>query len=284
MTMTYDHASMSLIEAAVLGIVQGLTEFLPISSSAHLRVVPSLLGWHDPGAAYSAVIQLGSVIAVLAYFAKDLFEITKGCFASVAAKDYTSKDVRLVAAIILGTIPICVLGLLLKHVLEADSSPLRSLQVVGAASIGMAILLAIAEKVGRKQREVDQMGARDGLLIGLGQAMALIPGCSRSGSTLTFALFLGMKREDAARFSFLLGIPAIILSGLVELKGMMEQHVQMASMADLAVGLIAATVVSYAAIWWMLHFLRKHSTVVFIVYRLIFGMAVIGLATSGIIH
>src|SRR3954471_7665539 len=130
MTMTYDHASMSLIEAAVLGIVQGLTEFLPISSSAHLRVVPSLLGWHDPGAAYSAVIQLGSVIAVLAYFAKDILEIAKGFFAPIGAKDYTNKYVRLVAAIVLGTIPICVLGLLLKHTLEADNSPLRSLMVV----------------------------------------------------------------------------------------------------------------------------------------------------------
>lgn len=282
--MTYDSTGMSLIEAAVLGIVQGVTEFLPISSTAHLRVVPSLLGWGDPGVAYSAVIQLGSVIAVLAYFAKDLFEITKGFFASIKEKDYSSKDVRLVGAIVLGTVPICIVGLLLKHVLETEGGPLRSLQLIGGASILMAVLLFFAEKVGRKQREVDQMGARDGLLIGLGQAMALIPGCSRSGSTLTFALFLGMKREDAARFSFLLGIPAIVLSGLIELKALLEQPTQMGFTPGLAVGLISATVVSYAAIWWMLQFLRKHSTTAFILYRLLFGVAVIALASSGLIH
>lgn len=284
MAMTYDHGSMGLLEALVLGVVQGLTEFLPISSSAHLRVVPTLFGWGDPGAAYSAVIQLGSVIAVLAYFAKDLIAIARGFFASMAAKDYASKDVRLVGAIVLGTVPICVLGLLLKHMLEADNSPLRSLQVVGTASIVMAALLFLAERVGKKQRDVDQMGAVDGLIVGIGQAMALIPGCSRSGSTLTAALLLGLKREDAARFSFLLGIPAIVLSGLVELKGMLEQPVHTASAADLGVGLVAATVVSYAAIWWMLQFLRKHSTAVFIIYRLIFGIAVIALASKGVIH
>lgn len=282
--MTYDPSNMSLIEAAILGIVQGVTEFLPISSTAHLRVVPSLLGWGDPGVAYSAVIQLGSVIAVLAYFAKDLYEIGKGFFASVKAKDYASKDVRLVGAIVLGTVPICVVGLFLKHVLETEGGPLRSLQLIGGASILMAVLLFFAEKVGRKQREVDQMGARDGLLIGLGQAMALIPGCSRSGSTLTFALFLGMKREDAARFSFLLGIPAIVLSGLIELKALLDQPTQMGFTPGLAVGLISATVVSYAAIWWMLQFLRKHSTTAFILYRLLFGVAVIALASSGLIH
>lgn len=282
--MTYDHGSMGLIEALVLGVVQGLTEFLPISSSAHLRVVPTLLGWGDPGAAFSAVIQLGSVVAVLAYFAKDLLEIARGFFAAMAAKDYTNKDVRLVAAVFLGTIPVCVLGLLLKHLLEADNSPLRSLQVVGVASIVMAALLLLAERVGRKERDINQMGAFDGLLVGLGQAMALIPGCSRSGSTLTVALLLGLKREDAARFSFLLGIPAIVLSGLVELKGMLGSSMHTASIADLGAGLLTATVVSYAAIWWMLHFLRKHSTAVFIIYRLIFGVALLALASRGILH
>jgi undecaprenyl-diphosphatase len=275
---------MGLIEALVLGVVQGLTEFLPISSSAHLRVVPALVGWGDPGAAFSAVIQLGSVIAVLAYFAKDLVEIARGFFAAMAAKDYSNKDVRLVAGIVLGTIPICILGLLLKHTLEADNSPLRSLQVVAIASIVMAALLFLAEKVGRKQRDINQMGAVDGLLVGIGQAMALIPGCSRSGSTLTAALLLGLKREDAARFSFLLGIPAIVLSGLVELKDMLSSPVHTASLADLGVGLVAATVVSYAAIWWMLHFLRKHSTAVFIIYRLVFGVALLALASQDLIH
>lgn len=284
MTMTYDHASVSLIEAAVLGVVQGVTEFLPISSTAHLRVVPALFGWHDPGAAYSAVIQLGSVVAVLAYFAKDLLSIATGFFSSIREKDYASKDVRMVAAIVLGTIPICVLGLALKNVLEADEGPLRSLYVIGGASIFMSLLLFVAERVSKRQRTVDDMGALDGFIIGLGQAMALVPGCSRSGSTLTFALMRGMKREDAARFSFLLGIPAIVLSGLLELKSVLHVTTNGESLTSLIVGLIAATVVSYAAIWWLLNFLKNHSTAVFIAYRLAFGVIVIALAASGMIH
>lgn len=275
-----DHSAISIIEAAVLGVVQGLTEFLPISSTAHLRVVPALLGWQDPGATYSAVIQLGSVVAVLAYFFKDLVQIATGFFSAVQQKDYSNKDVRLVAAIVLGTIPVCVLGLALKHVLETDNGPLRSLAVVGAASIGMAVLLAVAEKIGRRQRQVDDMGAQDGLLIGFGQAMALIPGCSRSGSTLTAALLLGMKREDAARFSFLLGIPAIVLSGLLELKKALEAGIDPSGISGLIIGIAVATVVSYAAIWWMLTYLKNHSTLVFIIYRLIFGAAVLGLVLT----
>lgn len=275
---------MGLIEAAVLGMVQGLTEFLPISSTAHLRVVPSLLGWGDPGVAYSAVIQLGSVIAVLAYFWKDLFNIAQGFFAAVAKKDYAATDVRLVLAILLGTVPICVLGLALKHVLETDGGPLRSLPVIGGASIVMAVLLACAERFGKRTRKVEDMGVKDGVLIGLAQAMALIPGCSRSGSTLTAALFLEMKREDAARFSFLLGIPAIVLSGLLELKKVMEGPLDVGSSASIGVGLLVATVVSYAAIWWMLNFLKTHSTMVFIIYRLVFGVAVLGLAMANIVH
>ncbi len=273
-----------MIQAAVLGVVQGLTEFLPISSTAHLRVVPALLGWGDPGVEYSAVIQLGSVIAVLAYFAKDIWQIGSGFCKAIAAKDYTNKDIRLVAAIVLGTIPICVLGLIFKHVLEQDGGPLRSLVLIGSASLLMAALLFIAERFGKRHRGVDDMGAQDGLVIGLGQAMALIPGCSRSGSTLTFALFLGMKREDAARFSFLLGIPAIVLSGLLEMKSMFEHPMTVDSMGSLAVGLIAAVVVSYAAIWWLLNFLKTHTTNIFIAYRVIFGIAVISLAVLGYIH
>jgi undecaprenyl-diphosphatase len=274
---------MTLIEAAVLGVVQGLTEFLPISSSAHLRVVPELLraatnspnAWQDPGTAYSAVIQLGSVVAVLTYFAKDLMKIAAGFFTAVKEKDYGATDVRLVGAIVLGTIPICVLGLIFKHVLEAADGPQRSLLVIGSASIGMALLLGLAERIGARKRHVEDMGAKDGLIVGLGQAMALIPGCSRSGSTLTAALFLGMEREGAARFSFLLGIPAIVLSGLLELKEMVGTHLDGAAITSLLVGLLFSTIVSYAAIWWMLSYLKKHSTLVFIAYRLIFGIGVI---------
>lgn len=275
---------MDLIQSVVLGLVQGLTEFLPISSTAHLRVIPALLGWHDPGVTFSAIIQLGSVLAVLAYFARDLVSIGSGFFQSIAKKDYTSQDVRIVGAIVLGTIPICVLGLAFKHLLEDEHGPLRSLIVIGGASIVMSILLLTAEKVGSRTREVKDIGGRDGLLIGLGQAMAIIPGCSRSGSTLTAALLLGLKREDAARFSFLLGIPAIVLSGLLELKTALQKGLTGDSTVGLLIGLAVATVVSYAAIWWMLKYLKNHSTMVFIVYRLIFGVAVIVLASQGIIH
>jgi undecaprenyl-diphosphatase len=275
-------ASMSPVEAAVLGIVQGLTEFLPISSTAHLRVVPALLGWPDPGVAFSAVIQLGSVAAVLAYFAKDIFQITKGFFESIKNRDYTSLDVRLVAGIVLGTIPICVGGLLMKTMLETEGGPLRNLMLIGGASIFMGLLLFVAERVGKRQRNLDQIGVQDGLLMGFGQAMALIPGCSRSGSTLTVALLLGLERADAARFSFLLGIPAILISGLFELKKAMEAHVS--ASGNLILALVTSTVVSYAAIWWMLRYLKSHSTMVFIIYRLIFGATIIGLAGAHLIH
>ena len=282
--MTTGSNSISILEAVVLGVVQGASEFLPISSTAHLRVVPALLHWADPGAAYSAVIQLGSVIAVLAYFFKDLLGIFLGSLKAVQEKDYASKDFRMLGAIVIGTIPICVLGLLFKGVLEADSSPLRSLTVIGSASIAMGLLLLLAEKIAKRTRSIDDVGGKDGLLVGLGQAMALIPGCSRSGSTLTVALFLNYKREEAARFSFLLGIPAIVLSGLLELKHLLEQGLSGEGITSLLVGLAVSTVVSYAAIWWMLKFLGNHSTLIFVIYRLIFGAAVIGLASAGIIH
>ncbi len=276
--------TMSALEAVVLGCVQGLTEFLPISSTAHLRVVPSLLGWADPGAAFSAVIQLGSVLAVLAYFARDLVAISGGCFRALAAKDYIHQDVRLVSAILLGTLPVCLAGLALKSTLEQTNGPLRSLIVIGCASIFMGIVLWVAEQVGRRSRAVADMGAGDGLLIGLGQAMALIPGCSRSGSTLTAALFLNMKRDDAARFSFLLGIPAILLSGLLELKHLAGGGIAQEALSSLLLGLSTSFVVSYLAIGWLLTFLKSHSTVVFTGYRLIFGLTVIGLTLSGHIH
>jgi undecaprenyl-diphosphatase len=269
-----------ILEAAVLGTVQGLTEFLPISSTAHLRAVPALLHWPDPGVAYSAVIQLGSVVAVLVYFAKDLFQITSGFIKGIKEKDYGATDVRLFSAIMLGTIPICVLGLLFKKLLETEHGPLRELTVIAVASIVMACLLALAERIGARTRSVQDMGVKDGLLIGMGQALALVPGCSRSGSTLSVALLLGMKRDDAARFSFLLGIPAIVLSGLLEFKKVAETGLDATGMSSLITGLVAATVVSYASIWFMISYLKSHSTMVFIIYRLIFGIGILYLALT----
>jgi len=278
------HPVMTLDQAIVLGIVQGLTEFLPISSSAHLRVVPAVMHWADPGTAFSAVIQLGSVVAVLAYFYKDIIEITAGTIRGIKAKDYGGRDVRLAGAIILGTIPICVVGLLIKPILDQDGSPLRGLPVVGIASIVMGLLLIVAEKIAQHKKSIDDMGGRDGLIVGLAQALALIPGCSRSGSTLTAALFLGMKRADAARFSFLLGIPAVTLSGLVELYHMVQEGMHDVSYTTLAIGLVASLVVSYLSIAWLMKYLQTHATWIFVAYRLIFGTLVITLSLMGMIR
>ncbi len=276
--------SMSIMEAIVLGVVQGVTEFLPISSTAHLRVVPAMLGWADPGAAYSAVIQLGSVLAVFGYFMKDIITISSGALTAVKKQDFGDHNVRLLGGILLGTLPICILGLLLKHLLEAEGSPLRSLFVIGGASIFMALLLSVAEKMGSHERTLSEIGARDGLLVGLGQAMALIPGCSRSGSTLTVAMLLNMNRADAARFSFLLGIPATTLGGLLELKHMFEAGLSSTGTTDLIVGLVVSAVVSYIAIAWLIKYLQNHATWLFVAYRLLFGATVIILAAKQMIH
>jgi undecaprenyl-diphosphatase len=283
-TVMMDSSAMPVYEAVILGIVQGITEFLPISSTAHLRVVPSLFGWGDPGAAYSAVIQLGSVIASITYFWRDIVAISLGTVNGLQKKDFADQSVRMSGAIVFGTIPVCVLGLVLKPLLEATGSPLRSLMVVGCASIFMALALAAAERLGSHKRGIDTIGAKDGLLVGLGQAMALIPGCSRSGSTLTVAMLLNLKRDEAARFSFLLGMPALIISGLVELHHMVKEGMSGAGIVDLAVGFVVSAVVSYAAIAWLLRYLKSHATWVFVVYRIIFGIAVIALAAQAIIH
>jgi len=275
--------SISLVEAIVLGIVQGLTEFLPISSTAHLRVVPSLLHWQDPGVAYSAVIQLGSLIAVLAYFYKDIFQIAFGSLKALKEKDFGSRDLRLAGAIIIGTMPVCVVGLLLKHLLEQNDGPFRSLTVIGCAAIFMGLALIAAEKLGKHTRVLDQMGVRDGLLVGLGQAMALIPGCSRSGSTLTVAMLIGLKRADAARFSFLLGVPAIFLSGMLELKSMFETGLSGEGIGSLVAGLLSSTIVSYLAIAWLIRYLQQHSSWIFVIYRLIFGVGVLALSSMQLI-
>ncbi len=276
--------SLSLFQSVVLGIVQGLTEFLPISSSAHLRVVPEALGWPDPGVAFSASIQLGSVLAVLAYFFQDLRKIAMGTISAIAKKDFKNPDFLLCMGIIAGTIPICVLGLILKPILESDASPLRSMQTVGIVSIVMGLFLLVAEYAGKKLSKIElkDLGIKHGLLVGLGQSLALIPGASRSGSTLTVALLLGLKREDAARFSFLLGIPAILLSGLLELKDLLAaKHAGLQiGMSEMAGGLLSSTIVSFLAIYWLIKFLQKHSTICFVLYRIAFGTFAIYLGSA----
>ncbi len=275
--------SISIVEATVLGVVQGLTEFLPISSSAHLRVVPTFIGWGDPGAAYSAVLQLGSVAALLAYFARQITSISLGFVNAINEKDYQSSDFKLFTGIIIGTAPICIIGLAIKSLLEQKDSPLRSLELIATVSIVMGLLLVVAEVVGNQKKNLKQMGIKDGFIVGLGQALALIPGCSRSGSTLTVAMLLGLNRADAARFSFLLGIPAVVLSGLLELKELFEIGIADIGIPGLICGLIASTVVSYLAIAWMIKFLEKHSTWWFVVYRVLFGAFILYALKTGLI-
>lgn len=275
-------APLNLVQTIVLGIVQGLTEFLPISSSAHLKVVPIALGWGDPGVAYTAIIQLGSIVAVLWYFRKDLTTITLGAVNAVMRRDYESQEFKMALGIALGTIPIVFFGLLIKILVpDFDKSPLRSLASIAIASIVMSLLLAIAEKIGTRDRTYEKLTVKDGILMGLGQAMALIPGCSRSGSTLTAGLFMGLERAAAARFSFLLGIPAITLAGLVELKGALGEGMGDAGVVTLAIGTISAFVFSYLSIAWLMKFLQTQNTWVFVWYRLAFGVAILTALAGG---
>ena len=265
-------APLGLLEALVLGIVQGLTEFLPISSTAHLRVVPALLGWDDPGVSVTAAIQLGSVAAVVAYFRRDLTQVLKGISRAVRHGQWREPDARLGVAMLIGTLPILVLGLGIKLFWHAGyaSSPLRSVPFIAIISIVMALFLALAERMGPRLKQLGGVTGRDGFVVGLAQALAVIPGVSRSGSTLTASLFDGWKRADAARFSFLLGIPAIAIAGLVELKSALSTSAG-AGPLPLLVGIFSAAVVSWLAIDWLLHFLQRNSTWIFVGYRLVFG-------------
>jgi undecaprenyl-diphosphatase len=259
----------------VLGVVQGLTEFLPISSTAHLKVVPVLLGWGDPGVAVTAVIQLGSILAVVGFFRDDLRQVLAGVSQGLRQRRWDDPQARLGLAIALGTLPILVAGLAIKLcVPNFDQSPLRSLTSIALVSIVMALLLALAERVGRRRRVLEQVAVRDGVWVGLAQALALIPGVSRSGSTLTAALLDGWQRADAARFSFLLGIPAITLAGLVELKDAFSQPIA-GGVLPLLVGIATSAVVSWLAIAWLLRFLQHHSTWWFVGYRLFFGVGLL---------
>ena len=273
-------ASVSLLEACwrnlVLGIVQGLTEFLPISSTAHLKVVPVLLGWGDPGVSVTATIQLGSIVAVIAYFRSDLVQVLKGISRALRHGQWREPEARLGIAMVVGTAPILILGLLIKLFWSEgyEASPLRSIPFIAVISIAMALLMALAERLGPRVKKLADVSGRDGLIVGFAQALALIPGVSRSGSTLTASLFDGWQRADAARFSFLLGVPAITLAGLVELNQAFLVSAEVGPL-PLLTGIISAAVVSWLAIDWLLKFLQRHSTWIFVAYRLMFGAALL---------
>ena len=268
-------------KVAVLGVVQGITELMPISSTAHMRIVPALLGWQDPGSAFSAAMQLAALAAVVGYFWRDVKDILLGSVAALARGDLTDRALRFAFGIVIGTIPIGIAGLALAKTLNTCSSPLRALWVVGAACIVMALLLGLAELAARHQRSFDRVGLLDCLWVGIAQVGALIPGVSRSGSTLTAALFLGFRREEAARFSFLLGLPAIALAGLKELDELRHAGLDGHGWAVLGVGLLVASVSAFVAIWGLLRILERFSAWPFAVYRALIGVVLlIGLATG----
>lgn len=264
-------AKLDAVQVATLGVVQGITELLPISSTAHMRIVPTFMGWPDPGSAFSAAMQLAALFAVISYFWKDVAGVVNGSIRAARDGDYRSFDFRLGVGIVIATVPIVIGGVLLKKQLNACGSPLRELWVIGAASVGMAVLLAIAELVCRHKRSFEEIRLRDAVIVGLAQVGALIPGVSRSGSTLTAALLLNLKREDAARFSFLLGLPAIFGAGVKELLELRHAGLDAHGWQILGIGLGTASLSAFVAIWTLMKVMEKFSAWPFVIYRALMG-------------
>jgi undecaprenyl-diphosphatase len=270
---------MDAFQAIVLGIVQGLTEFLPISSTGHLRIVPAFAGWEDPGAAFTAVTQLGTMAAVLLYFRADLWRIARTWLASLRRPELRRElDARMGWYILLGTVPIAVFGFLFDDGIESSA---RSLYLIGCTLIVLGLLLLAAERVARHDRPIDAINRRDAIVIGFAQAAALVPGVSRSGATLTAGLFLGFDRPSAARYSFLLSVPAVVLSGLYELRKIGGEDA--VGFLPTAIATLMAFAAGYASIAFLLRWLAHHSTVVFVVYRVALGGVVIALTAAGAI-
>jgi undecaprenyl-diphosphatase len=281
----------------VLGIVQGITELLPISSTAHLRIVPALLGWPDPGSAFSAAMQLASLVAVLTFLWPDVIRVGGEALGALGRNDWRSHSLRMATGIVLGTIPIGIAGLLLQKRLNECNSPLRGIAVIGWACIVMGLLLAIAERVGQQgpgsagrdgrrggRRMEKNIGMRDGIYVGIAQAFALVPGVSRSGSTLTAAIGLGMERATAAWFSFLLGVPAIVLAGLYELWQLRKAGLHAHGWELLLIGLASGSAAAYVALAFLVRYLRTHTSWVFAWYRVILGIVLLVGASRGWFH
>jgi undecaprenyl-diphosphatase len=269
----------SIFEAIILGLAQGLTEFLPISSSGHLRFVPAFFGWEDPGAYFTATVQLGTMAAVVIYFWHDLWRIARTWVASLTRSERRGElDARMGWYLIIATIPIGVFGLAFKDQIEEGA---RNLYLIGTFLIVLGLILAVVDRAAKQVREVDQVTRADAIWVGFAQALALIPGTSRSGATITAGLLLGLTRTAAARFSFLMSVPAVVLSGLYGLT-----EVVGASDSDLT-GLGIATIVAfisgYASIAFLLRWLTSHSMMIFVVYRVVVGALIIALTASGAI-
>ncbi len=273
---------MSTLEAIVLGIVQGLTEFLPISSTGHILFVPALAGWPDPGAAFSAVIQLGTMAAVLVYFRTDLWRMAVA-FVKSFVGDHPlwrsdDSDARIGWYIVLGTIPISIVGIVFADQIETS---VRSLSLVAVVMILFSFVLMAADLKGAQDRDVKQLTLRDGIIIGLFQALALIPGVSRSGSTISGGLFLGLDRESATRYSFLLSVPAVVLSALFELRKIGDGAGASVGVAPTIIATVLAFISGYLAIAFLLRFVRTHNFAVFVVYRVAVGATMLVLIAAG---
>jgi undecaprenyl-diphosphatase len=272
----------NLLQSIFLGFLQGLTEFLPISSSAHILIFPALFGWEDPGAAFTAVIQLGTEAAVLIYFRKDLWQIGSTWLASLRRPELRAElNARMGWYLIAATIPIAILGFVFQDQIETAA---RNLWLVGSMLIIFGVVLGVADNVGSRRRTVGDLSVRDGILIGFAQSLALIPGVSRSGSTISAGLFLGLQRADAARFSFLLAIPAVVLSGFFQLYKILSGEEAVGEpLVNVAVATLVSFIVGYAVIAWFLSYLTRNSFALFVGYRIILGTGVLILLSAGLI-
>lgn len=271
---------MDLLRSVLLGLVQGLTEFLPISSSAHLAILPQLLGWEDPGAAYTAVVQIGTELAVVLYFWRDIWTIGSGWVRGVFSREArAAPEWRMGWFIIIGSTPIVILGVLLESAIDRE---FRNLWFIGVTLIVFGLVLGLAERVGRKTKPIDELSMRDAILLGLAQACALVPGVSRSGATISMGLFLGYERMAATRYAFLLAIPAVVGAGVYKLKDIPGGENAYGTIPTI-VGTVVAFVVGLAVIHWLLQYVSKHSYTPFVIYRVLLGTLVLGLLSAGVL-
>jgi undecaprenyl-diphosphatase len=269
-----------LLKAVALGILQGLTEFLPISSSAHLRIFPELVGWGDPGAAFTAVIQIGTELAVLWFFRKDIWTIATAWLRSLRDPSLRSvPEARQGWFVIVGSMPIVLLGIALKDVIESD---FRSLWIIGTTLVVLGVVLGIADRIGSFDKRIASMSWRDAILLGLAQACALVPGVSRSGATISMGRILGYDRESATRFAFLLAIPAVVGAGLFELPDIPGGE-NAYDVGPTIVATVVSFVVGYAAIAWLLRYVSTRSYVPFVIYRVGLGAATLALVATGVL-
>ncbi|WP_166138347.1 undecaprenyl-diphosphate phosphatase [Nocardioides ochotonae] len=269
-----------LFQAIVLGTIQGLTEFLPISSSAHLRIYPEMFGWGDPGAAFTAVVQIGTELAVLIYFRKDIWRIATAWLKSLVKPEYRGTlDARMGWFIIIGSLPIVILGIALKDIIENE---FRSLWVIGVTLIVLGIVLGLADKFSSNSKQIKQINVRDAILMGVAQACALIPGVSRSGATISMGRVLGYEREAATRYAFLLAIPAVVGAGVFQLKEIPGGD-NPYGWTPTIVATIVSFIVGYAAIAWLLRYVSTRSYTPFVIYRVALGALVLILLGTGVL-